>query len=125
MLGSSFIIPHQYQCQVLPIDPGYEGRIDLIADTLYNDEMYADMLNHLNGPGNPFEVNAGQFIILPSLDAVQDFYQEPAKEWDEKYIGAQNTRPKAKARNEKRKPNEAVLGDKRFNIDPLSKIIIY
>lgn len=125
LLGATFVIPQSYQCQVLPIDPGYEGRMDLIADALYNDEFYADMLGHLNGPSNPFEVNEDQYIILPAINALQDFYQEPAKEWDEHYINSQISRPKAKARNEKRKPNEAVIGDKRFNIDPLSKIIIY
>lgn len=125
LLGSSFEIPNSYQCQVIPIDPGYEGRMDLIADTIYNDELYGDMLNHLNGPGNPFEVTEGQNIIVPALDSLMDFYQEPAKAWSEQHINAQQNRPKPKARNEKRKPNEAVIGDKRFNIDPLSKIIVY
>lgn len=125
LLGSSFVIPQSYQCQVVPVDPGYDGRMDLIADALYNDELYSDLLTHLNGTGNPFEVVQDQYMIIPALDALMDFYQQPAKEWDEHYINSQNTRPKAKARNEKRKPNEAVIGDKRFNIDPLSKIIIY
>lgn len=34
-------------------------------------------------------------------------------------------KPQAKLRSDRRKPNQAVLGDKRFNIDPISKIVIY
>lgn len=125
LLGNTFNIPSSYQCEVLPIDPGYDARPDLIADALYGDEMNADILNRLNGPGNPFEVTDGQYYIVPGAEEIGNFYCTPAKEWSEEYLSSITSRPKAKARNEKRKPNEAVIGDKRFNIDKLSKIIVY
>lgn len=125
LLGGTFNIPSSYACSVTTIDPGYEGRIDLISDVLYGDDMYADIVLHLNGPGNPFEFNAEQNIIVPASDEVEEFFQEPSKAWSEHRIAANEYRPKPKARSEKRKPNEAVIGDKRFNIDPQSKIIIY
>ena len=125
LLGGTFNIPSYYQCQVVPIDPGYDARPDLISDALYGDEMNADILNRLNGPGNPFEITDGQYYIVPGAEEIENFYCIPAKEWSEEYLSSQALRPKAKARNEKRKPNEAVIGDKRFNIDRLSKIIVY
>lgn len=125
LLGTTFNIPSSYQCQVVPIEKGYDGRADLISDAIYGDEMNADILNRLNGPGNPFEVTDGQYLIVPGAEEIANFYCTPAKEWSEEYLASQSSRPKAKARNEKRKPNEAVIGDKRFNIDKLSKIIVY
>lgn len=125
LLGGTFEIPASYACSITPIDAGYEGRVDLIADVLYGDDMYADVVLHLNGPGNPFEFNKDQNIIVPNQDEVGEFFQAPSKAWSEKYLAAKESRPKPKARSEKRKPNEAVIGDKRFNIDPQSKIIIY
>lgn len=125
LLGSTFEIPYSYACSITSIDAGYEGRVDLIADTLYGDDMYADTILHLNGPGNPFEFNTGQNIIVPAHDEVGEFFQYPSKAWSEQRLASQDSKPKPKARSEKRKPNEAVIGDKRFNIDPQSKIIIY
>lgn len=125
LLGGTFEIPSSYQCTVMPIDIGYEARVDLISDTLYGDDMYADVVLRLNGPGNPFEFNKDQNIIVPTHDELNEFFQVPSKAWSEKRLAAKESKPKAKARSEKRKPNEAIVGDKRFNIDPQSKIIIY
>ena len=125
LLGGTFTIPRSYSFAVVPIEAGYDGRADLIADAIYNDEMYEEILTHVNGPGNPFEMCTGQTMIVPTVDMVKDFVQEPAKEWSEQYLSRKANKPKAKARSEKRKPNEAVIGDKRFNIDTQSKIIIY
>lgn len=125
LLGGSFNVPESYACSVTPIDPGFDGRPDLIADEIYGDDMFADIIVHLNGTGNPFEMCEGQYLIVPSQDSVEEFFVSPAKEWSEQYLAAREAKPKPKARSEKRKPNEAVIGDKRFNIDPQSKIIIY
>ena len=125
LLGATFDIPRSYSFAIVPIEDGYDGRADLIADAIYNDEMYQEILTRVNGPGNPFEMISGQIMVVPTTDMLDDFIQEPAKEWSEQYLAKQAAKPKPKARNEKRKPNEAVIGDKRFNIDTQSKIIIY
>lgn len=125
LLGCTFNIPQSYTCTVTTVESGYEGRVDLISNALYGDDMYIDTVLHLNGPGNPFEFNEDQNIIVPTQDEVGEFFQEPAKAWSEQRLAAKESLPKPKARSEKRKPNEAVVGDKRFNIDPQSKIIIY
>lgn len=125
LLGKSFEIPNKYALDVIPVEPDYDARMDLVAYEVYGDDMYADLLGKLNGTGNPFEVVEGQKLILPGLDNLLDFNQEPSKLWSEQYINDVETRPRPKLKTEKRKPNEAVVGDKRFNIDIVSKIIIY
>lgn len=125
LLGKTFEIPATYTCQVTPIMPGYDARLDLVADAIYGEEMYEDVLLRLNGPGNPFETVEDQYIIVPNVDSVGEFYVSPSKAWSEATLAAKENKPKAKARNEKRKPNQAVIGDKRFNIDRQSKIIVY
>lgn len=125
LLGATFNIPRSYSFAIVPIEDGYDGRADLIADAIYNDEIYEEIISHVNGPGNPFEMVAGQIMVVPTTDSIENFIQNPSKEWSEQHIGMRANKPKPKARNEKRKPNEAVIGDKRFNIDTQSKIIIY
>jgi hypothetical protein len=125
LLGCTYTIPDSYQAQVAPCERDYIARPDLVGDLLYNDDMYGDLVVKLNGPGDPFALAEEQNIIIPALDVLENFYQTPAKAWSEQYISKQASRPTAKARNEKRKPNEAVIGDKRFNIDSQSKVIIY
>lgn len=124
-LGGTFAIPQHYSCNVVPIERGYGTRPDLIADELYGDELYADIISKLNGPGNPFEMNDDNYIILPGADHIDRFIYDPIKEWSETYNKRGAVKPKPKNRSEKRKPNQAVIGDKRFNVDPLSKIVIY
>lgn len=124
LLSGTFRIDSKYQSRTVHIDPGYESRWDLIAEKALGDDIYHDVLLKLNGHSNPFEVFEGQIILLPTEDEVNNFFQNPSKEWSEAGLG-NIFRPKPKAKNEKRKPNEAVVGDKRFNIDQLSKIVIY
>lgn len=108
------------------IDRDHEARLDLIARTAFGNELYGDILLRLNGPSNPFEVAEGMYMILPAMDEFDNFLVNPSKNWKEKTTAEQvKNKPKPKAKNEKRKPNEAVIGNKRFNIDPLSKIVIY
>lgn len=125
LLGGSFQIPNSYQCDIVPVESGFEARMDLIAQEVYGDDIYADIISRLNGPANPFEVDEDDYLILPYTDKLEDFIQEPSSEWSESRIKLEAKKPKAKVKNEKRKPNEAVIGDKRFNIDTQSKIIVY
>ena len=120
LLSKTFEIPADYDCELLQIDPGYECRADLVADIIYNDELYSDLILKLNGPSNPFELNEN-YIVVPTADHINNFMITPNPTWE-----AEKTySPKPKSRKEKRKPNESVVGDTRFNIDQASKIVIY
>lgn len=125
LLSGTFDTPSNYQARIVPIDQDYDARLDLVSDAVYNDEMHMEILNKLNGTGNPFELIENQVYTIPTQDELPNFYVNPSKEWSEAALQIAARRPKAKTKNQKRKPNEAVIGDKRFNIDVQSKIVIY
>ena len=79
----------------------------------------------MNGISNPFELNVGMKLIIPSPEDIMNFTLRPSnKDRDENWfnVGASKT---TKTRNSKRQANEAIVGDTRFKIDKSSKIIIY
>ena len=64
-------------------------------------------------------------IVCPNVSDIGNFYYiesvyETEVENDEKV-----NKPAPKGVKEKRKPNEAVIGDKRYKVDRANKVIIY
>lgn len=130
LLDTTFQIPKDYSVHLYQVEEEYTARPDLLSLDLYGDEMYADILCKLNGISNPYELMAGQYILVPDFTALEWFNVIPAVEWSEPNTPEnsqinQALLPILKRRTQKRKPNEAIVGDSRFNIDPISKIVIY
>ena len=130
LLDRSFDIPSNYAAHLYKVEAEFEGRPDLLSLDLYGDERYADVICKLNGVSNPYELAEGQYLLVPSLSSVDAFYIQPAQAWREptsphNSAAVQQIIPVLKKKTDKRKPNEAIVGDKRFNIDPISKIVIY
>lgn len=125
LLDQTFQIPNDFQYNVIEVTEGFIGRMDLISKQVYGDTKYQDVLCKLNGISNPFELNAGTVVVLPDISYIDDFYYyESPEERDPESNEAAN-KPIAKSKKEKRKPNEAVIGEKRFKIDPNRKVIVY
>lgn len=125
LLDKTFRIPPEFDYNVVEITKDYIARMDLLSYQLYGTNKYQDVLCKLNGISNPFELNEGDIIICPDVADISYFYYlENPDERDPESEGAAK-QPKAKGKNEKRKPNEAVIGDKRFKIDQTRKVIIY
>lgn len=125
LLDQTFQIPNDFQYNVIEVTEGFIGRMDLISKQVYGDTKYQDILCKLNGISNPFELNAGTVVVLPDISYIDDFYYyESPEERDPESNEAAN-KPVAKSKKEKRKPNEAVIGEKRFKIDPNRKVIVY
>lgn len=125
LLDKTFVIPETFEYNVLVVDDQYIMRPDLISLDAYGDTMYADVICKLNGV-NPFEINQNMELILPSPEYITQFVVQP--ETDEREVdgdGLVAYVPVSKSSVEKRKANEAVIGDKRFNIDPINGVIIY
>lgn len=123
LLDTTFVIPEYYNYNIFEVTEEYVARPDLISYDAYGDEMYTDVICKLNGISNPFELNKDTKLIIPSPEHIMNFITKPSAndiESDEKL-----NRPIAKQKNEKRKPNEAIVGDKRFKIDRTSGVIIY
>ena len=83
------------------------------------------MLCKLNGISNPFELNENTKLIIPDFsDITKFFYFEDYTEKDPD-TNSLTSKPVAKGKKEKRKPNEAVVGEKRYKIDKNKRVIIY
>lgn len=125
LLDMTFQIPKDFKYNVIEVTDGFIGRMDLISKQVYGDTKYQDVLCKLNGISNPFELNEGTVLVLPDVSDIDEFYYyETPEERDPDSSNASN-KPTAKAKKEKRKPNEAVVGEKRFHIDPNRKVIVY
>lgn len=125
LLDKTFVIPNKFEYSTMEITEDFVARMDLVSKYIYGTEKYQDLLCKLNGISNPFELNEGTIIIIPEYEYLPDFYFFE-KNSDKEQENTENTTvPKAKKKKEKRKPNEAIIGDKRFKIDTSRKVIVY
>lgn len=123
---STFIIPKEYQYEILEVTEKYIARPDLISKEIYGDTLYSDLICKLNGISNPFELNKDMLLIIPSPDCIMDFMKVPTiEECDSTVDNAAISKPVAKQKTQKRKANEAIIGDSRFNIDKNRGVVIY
>jgi len=53
------------------IPVGYEMRPDLVAQSVYNNIIYAEYVLKYNGISNPFTIDEGDIILIPSLDSAK------------------------------------------------------
>lgn len=123
-LDTTFVIPDEFDFDIVKVTEDYIARPDLIAIEAYGDSDFTDIICKLNGIGNPFELNEGDLLVIPTFDTIRYFMNQPDID-DLEVDDKNNNTPRVKTKTEKRKANEAVLGDKRFRIDPSRRIIIY
>lgn len=123
-LDNTFVIPSNFMYDVVKITDKYVARPDLLSLDVYGDDSYVDIICKLNGIANPFELNEGDVILLPGIYNIKQFVIKPKTESLEAENDKEST-PRAKTKKEKRKPNEAIIGDKRFTIDTKKRVIIY
>ena len=125
MLDYTFEIPYYFSYNIFETTKEYIARPDLISLDAYGDSMYADIICKLNGISNPFELNEGIKLIIPTPEDITKFIVEPSiKDSDENWMnfggGSQ-----MKTKQSKRQANEAIVGDTRFKIDKKNRVIIY
>ena len=121
---STFAIPQNYQYDLMEVSERYIARPDILSYDIFGDEMYADLICKLNGISNPFELNKGMLLIIPSIDSTMNFIMEIDHKTSDNSNDDVN-KPKPKKKTDKRAPNEAIIGDTRFKIDRNRGIIIY
>lgn len=127
LLDQSFIIPSTYAYNIYEVTEEYIARPDLISYDAYGDTMFADIICKLNGISNPFELNKGMKLIIPSPEYIMEFAIKPSEQdldmnWGPNSSDSTGT---IKTKQSKRQPNEAIVGDSRFKIDKNRGIIIY
>lgn len=101
----------------------YIARPDIISMDMYGDPIFADIICKINGISNPFEINVGMIIQLPSPSDIFTFAQQAPEDELEGKVNEELPVPKTKS--QKRQANEAVVGDKRFKIDASRGVVIY
>lgn len=124
---STFRIPDTYDYEILEVTEKYIARPDILSLDIYGDSLYSDLICKLNGISNPFELNEGVILIIPSPDCIMNFMKNPDIEECDSYdsVAAASSKPISKPKNSKRKANEAIVGDIRFKIDKTKGIVIY
>lgn len=125
LLDQTFEIPKSgFSFNILDVSKEYIARPDLISLDAYGDTGYADIICKINGISNPFELNEGMEIIIPTLTSITEFSVKPGK-MDVEEDEFDNLPTPTTVSNKKRKANEAVIGDTRFRIDSSAGVIIY
>lgn len=129
LLGKTFSMDSLSNATVCVVNKNYVARPDLISLAMYGDDKYGDIICKLNGISNPFELNEGDVLIIPSIEDVQsciiantdesDFIEED----DETIEVKSNTY--RKYNNESRSPNEQTINDRNYVIDKTLGIVFY
>jgi hypothetical protein len=125
MLDFTFEIPKSYTYSVFQVTSDYIARPDLISYDAYGDSMFADIICKLNGISNPFELNVGMKLIIPSPESITDFTVQPSLKDSDSNWGPSTGAKVLKTKKSKRQANEAIVGDVRFKIDKANGVIIY
>ena len=126
LLYQTFRIPKDFRYNVYVVTDEYVARPDLLSLHVYGTVNYADVLCKLNGISNPFELNDGMYIVAPDANDIPLFYTIDHSKEDAIQSGVTiDAKKLQKKKNEARKANEQVVGDRNFRIERNSKIVIY
>lgn len=124
MLTLTYIIPDRLEYMFFKVTPEYVARPDLICLAQYGTDDYVDVICKFNGISNPYELNEGDIIALPSSSDVRRFIYN-LDDIEQTFEASNEDKPTPKKKNEKRQANEAIIGDKRFRIDKENRAVIY
>lgn len=106
----------------------YVARPDLISLAVYGTDEYADIICKINGISNPFELNTGMILLIPSLSNLTFFYtnRPVSATFESDSTPISSTKKNfQKTKAERRRPSEQTVGSKNFVVDLSNKMIIY
>ena len=115
----------------LLVNEYYIARPDLISLAVYGEDRYADIICKVNGISNPFELNEGQIIFIPTIESIENILDVDAKTLTTKKINDEetiNTIERIGAqrkKSEKRSPAQQVEGDNNYIIDKSLGVVFY
>ena len=109
----------------------YIARPDLISLAVYGDDKYADIICKINNISNPFELNEGNILFIPSYEYIEnminttDINKTDSRIENDEEISLSNKIGAQKEKNEKRSPAQQLVGDQNFIIDKSLGIVFY
>ena len=131
LLARTFNGDKSYYSQVVIVNKYYVARPDLISLAVYGDDKYADIICKINGISNPFELNEDDILLMPNIEYMDDCLNKSISSSDiikdakNDVIQFIDTNNKQKQKNEKRSPNEQVIGDSNYIIDKSLGVVFY
>lgn len=128
LLFRTFVIPADFKFKLIEVTATYIARPDLVSLDVFNTPDYADLICKINGISNPCELNEGMKLVIPDVSDLYKFNVSDTKANNETTSTSSqdsNVSYKQKLKNEPRKANEQIVGDKNFRIDKQNKIVIY
>jgi len=115
----------------LYVNEYYIARPDLISLAIFGDDKYGDIICKVNGISNPFELNEGQVLYIPSIESIYNILDSDSKTLKTKIINDEetvNTIERIGAqrkKNESRSPNQQIEGDSNYIVDKSLGIVFY
>lgn len=113
------------------INEYYVSRPDLISLAVYGDDKYGDIICKINGISNPFELNEDDIIFIPNLDYVisavksNNLSSDLIEDEKNDHIEKKDKNNFQKRKNEKRSPNEQLIGENNYIIDKSLGVVFY
>ena len=122
-LNGDFVEVNQY----------YIARPDLISLAVYGDDKYADVICKVNGISNPFELNEGTLLFIPTMSTINNLIDLDASTKTTKKltldtdinISASSKVGNQKEKNEERSPAQQLVGDTNYIIDKSLGVVFY
>lgn len=132
LLHKSFDMDKEMSGDFLEVNEYYVARPDLISLAIYGDDKYGDIICKVNGISNPFELNEGMLIFIPSYETITNLLTKPNSNITEvleiessKLISNDNKIGAQKYKNERRSPAEQIIGDKNYIVDKSLGVVFY
>lgn len=125
LAAQTFVWPRDFEFQIVEVSEDIEARPDIISQNVYGTDKYGDLICKINDIRNPFELSAGTILIIPEVNYLKDFFTREVIDFGDFGDKPSEDKPRPKRKNERRRPNEAVIGDVRYKIDKSSRIIYY
>lgn len=130
LLSTSFNHTLPLVGQICIVNKYYVGRPDLISLAWYNDDKYADIICKINGISNPFELNENDILCMPPFEDLSTYLSTTGLNADDGlaediYKDDSFITKVKKLVNERRSPNEKVIGEENYIIDKTNHLIFY
>ena len=77
LLDKTFEIPKSFKFDVIKVEQQYVARPDLLSYDIFGTDFYTDIICKVNGISNPFELNEGDLIVIPSSSYIDEFFVKP------------------------------------------------
>lgn len=130
-LYKSIDLEKNYSGGFIEVNEYYIARPDLISLAVYGDDKYGDIICKINGISNPFELNEGMVIFIPTYESINNIVDMKANYYktqlldDVDEISKTKKEGNQKMKNEKRSPANQLVGDKNYIIDKSLGLVFY